>query len=333
MAGTPGSPTSACAPRCETSGDGWIGGVLSRISGATPPACSRSVCVLHGLAALSTRAHPGTRLSRTHLHTTFQATLTGLEPATSAVTGRHANRLRYRAISRGDDVPSRASLPLGDFHPYALRVSARYRARRVCPSSHRTPGRLTFPRSRLWLRLGTVTSATSDPGSRSRQRLLLPAIARGLRQGSHLNLRACDRKLRRDKVCDLDLLDLCGLSIVRRRSAPSHSSWSGASRIRQPTDCPAPEHDFFPMHEGYAGFEPASSDWKSEVLGRCTNIPCCEVARIAGDPHRTAQLLDVHGLPPERRQGVIPAFPSLAGGYLAMPSWCTPRGSNPGPTD
>ena len=26
------------------------------------------------------------------------ATLTGLEPATSAVTGRHANQLRYRAI-------------------------------------------------------------------------------------------------------------------------------------------------------------------------------------------------------------------------------------------
>ena len=29
------------------------------------------------------------------LHT---ATLTGLEPATSAVTGRHANQLRYRAL-------------------------------------------------------------------------------------------------------------------------------------------------------------------------------------------------------------------------------------------
>ena len=26
------------------------------------------------------------------------ATLTGLEPATSAVTGRHANQLRYRAL-------------------------------------------------------------------------------------------------------------------------------------------------------------------------------------------------------------------------------------------
>ena len=26
------------------------------------------------------------------------ATLTGLEPATSAVTGRHANQLRYRAM-------------------------------------------------------------------------------------------------------------------------------------------------------------------------------------------------------------------------------------------
>jgi hypothetical protein len=28
------------------------------------------------------------------------ATLTGLEPATSAVTGRHANQLRYRAMIR-----------------------------------------------------------------------------------------------------------------------------------------------------------------------------------------------------------------------------------------
>ncbi len=28
----------------------------------------------------------------------FSATLTGLEPATSAVTGRHANQLRYRAL-------------------------------------------------------------------------------------------------------------------------------------------------------------------------------------------------------------------------------------------
>ena len=28
----------------------------------------------------------------------LSATLTGLEPATSAVTGRHANQLRYRAI-------------------------------------------------------------------------------------------------------------------------------------------------------------------------------------------------------------------------------------------
>jgi hypothetical protein len=30
------------------------------------------------------------------------ATLTGLEPATSAVTGRHANQLRYRAMIRVD---------------------------------------------------------------------------------------------------------------------------------------------------------------------------------------------------------------------------------------
>ena len=28
----------------------------------------------------------------------ISATLTGLEPATSAVTGRHANQLRYRAL-------------------------------------------------------------------------------------------------------------------------------------------------------------------------------------------------------------------------------------------
>ena len=28
----------------------------------------------------------------------LSATLTGLEPATSAVTGRHANQLRYRAL-------------------------------------------------------------------------------------------------------------------------------------------------------------------------------------------------------------------------------------------
>ncbi len=28
----------------------------------------------------------------------ISATLTGLEPATSAVTGRHANQLRYRAM-------------------------------------------------------------------------------------------------------------------------------------------------------------------------------------------------------------------------------------------
>ena len=28
----------------------------------------------------------------------LRATLTGLEPATSAVTGRHANQLRYRAL-------------------------------------------------------------------------------------------------------------------------------------------------------------------------------------------------------------------------------------------
>ena len=28
----------------------------------------------------------------------LRATLTGLEPATSAVTGRHANQLRYRAM-------------------------------------------------------------------------------------------------------------------------------------------------------------------------------------------------------------------------------------------
>src|SRR5215218_279877 len=30
------------------------------------------------------------------------ATLTGLEPATSAVTGRRANQLRYRALHRAD---------------------------------------------------------------------------------------------------------------------------------------------------------------------------------------------------------------------------------------
>ena len=31
-------------------------------------------------------------------HVSHLATLTGLEPATSAVTGRHANQLRYRAM-------------------------------------------------------------------------------------------------------------------------------------------------------------------------------------------------------------------------------------------
>ncbi len=44
-----------------------------------------------------------------------EATLTGLEPATSAVTGRHANQLRHRAL-RMKLYPSFSVTPTG-FEP------------------------------------------------------------------------------------------------------------------------------------------------------------------------------------------------------------------------
>ena len=55
----------------------------------------------------------------------ISATLTGLEPATSAVTGRHANQLRYRAMllnyidpngirTRATAVKGRRPRPLND---------------------------------------------------------------------------------------------------------------------------------------------------------------------------------------------------------------------------
>lgn len=50
------------------------------------------------------------------------ATLTGLEPATSAVTGRHANQLRYRAL-HVDHIVFRTTLP-GDPNGIRTRVNA-----------------------------------------------------------------------------------------------------------------------------------------------------------------------------------------------------------------
>ena len=43
-----------------------------------------------------------------HSAATLLATPTGLEPATSAVTGRRANQLRYGARPRDDATPSLA---------------------------------------------------------------------------------------------------------------------------------------------------------------------------------------------------------------------------------
>ena len=52
------------------------------------------------------------------------ATLTGLEPATSAVTGRRANQLRHRALLCGSIVRCRA-YPLRDSNPrYRLERAA-----------------------------------------------------------------------------------------------------------------------------------------------------------------------------------------------------------------
>ena len=52
------------------------------------------------------------------------ATLTGLEPATSAVTGRRANQLRHRALPCGSIVRCRA-YPLRDSNPrYRLERAA-----------------------------------------------------------------------------------------------------------------------------------------------------------------------------------------------------------------
>lgn len=44
------------------------------------------------------KPEPGDLVLLTAIETAACATLTGLEPATSAVTGRHANQLRYRAL-------------------------------------------------------------------------------------------------------------------------------------------------------------------------------------------------------------------------------------------
>ena len=58
------------------------------------------------------------------------ATLTGLEPATSAVTGRRANQLRHRALLscaflQCSDVTVVASYPLRDSNPrYRLERAA-----------------------------------------------------------------------------------------------------------------------------------------------------------------------------------------------------------------
>jgi hypothetical protein len=52
------------------------------------------------------------------------ATLTGLEPATSAVTGRRANQLRHRALLVLRDIP-RNKYPLRDSNPrYRLERAA-----------------------------------------------------------------------------------------------------------------------------------------------------------------------------------------------------------------
>jgi hypothetical protein len=52
------------------------------------------------------------------------ATLTGLEPATSAVTGRRANQLRHRALLLLRDTP-RNRYPLRDSNPrYRLERAA-----------------------------------------------------------------------------------------------------------------------------------------------------------------------------------------------------------------
>ena len=52
------------------------------------------------------------------------ATLTGLEPATSAVTGRRANQLRHRALLC-DSIVERRVYPLRDSNPrYRLERAA-----------------------------------------------------------------------------------------------------------------------------------------------------------------------------------------------------------------
>src|SRR3546814_8830583 len=74
------------------------------------------------------------------------ATLTGLEPATSAVTGRHANQLRYRAmliqlcrlkrdpngiLTRATAVKGRRPRPLNDgaeMNPFATRAQCSLRS-------------------------------------------------------------------------------------------------------------------------------------------------------------------------------------------------------------
>ena len=58
-------------------------------------------------------------MSRTEMPRHYVATLTGLEPATSAVTGRRANQLRHRALLL--HLPSRAR-EAGT--PYGIRTRA-----------------------------------------------------------------------------------------------------------------------------------------------------------------------------------------------------------------
>src|SRR3954466_12079215 len=86
------------------------------------------------------------------------ATLTGLEPATSAVTGRHANQLRYRALlvlssslgprdpngirTRVSAVKGRRPRPLDDGAESLLRTQRRTSIRhcRACANSCHRPG-------------------------------------------------------------------------------------------------------------------------------------------------------------------------------------------------